>query len=120
MLRRVAVVRTDVSGEHVASIISVTFFTITAVKTLKCYIVFRRFLQELHSVISQKTVFFIVTAVKTSNLNTFPSVLSRATPCNIPEDGILHSHRRENLRSYTNMLLDETFSVRIVSTVLVE
>jgi hypothetical protein len=28
------------------------------------------------------------------------SVLKRATRHNIPEGGILHSHRRENLRSY--------------------
>jgi hypothetical protein len=28
------------------------------------------------------------------------SVLTRATQHNIPEDTILHSHRRENLRSY--------------------
>jgi hypothetical protein len=28
-------------------------------------------------------------------------VLTRATPRNIPEDAILHSHRRENLNSYT-------------------
>jgi hypothetical protein len=28
------------------------------------------------------------------------SVLTRATRRNIPEDDILHSHRRENLRSY--------------------
>jgi hypothetical protein len=27
------------------------------------------------------------------------SVPTRATPCNIPEDGILHSHRREDLKS---------------------
>jgi hypothetical protein len=29
------------------------------------------------------------------------SVLTRATRRNIPEDTILHSHRRENLTSYT-------------------
>jgi hypothetical protein len=28
------------------------------------------------------------------------SVLTTATRRNIPEDGILHSHRRENLKSY--------------------
>jgi hypothetical protein len=28
------------------------------------------------------------------------SVLKRTTPRHIPEDGILHSHRRENLKSY--------------------
>jgi hypothetical protein len=31
------------------------------------------------------------------------TVLTRATRRNIPEDTILHSHRRENLKSYTLM-----------------
>jgi hypothetical protein len=31
------------------------------------------------------------------------SVLTRATRRNIPEDTILHSHRRENLKSYTEV-----------------
>jgi hypothetical protein len=31
------------------------------------------------------------------------SVLTRATRRNIPEDGNLHSHRRENPRSYVEL-----------------
>jgi hypothetical protein len=32
------------------------------------------------------------------------SVLTRATRRNIPEDDILHSHRRENLKSYIALI----------------
>jgi hypothetical protein len=33
------------------------------------------------------------------------SVLTTATRRNIPEDAILHSHRRENLKSYIDLVL---------------
>jgi hypothetical protein len=35
------------------------------------------------------------------------SVLTRATLRNIPEGTILHSHRRENLKSYIGLLVRE-------------
>jgi hypothetical protein len=31
------------------------------------------------------------------------SVLTTATRRNIPQDGIVHSHRRESLKSYNNL-----------------
>jgi hypothetical protein len=65
MLRRVALVRTDVSEERVASIIRVT--RIDEVGTLSV----------------------------TRNRSTLRS--------HIPEDGILHNHRRENLKSYKHV-----------------
>jgi hypothetical protein len=36
------------------------------------------------------------------------SILTTATRCNNPEDTILHSHRRENLKSYIITLLVNT------------
>jgi hypothetical protein len=72
---------------------------------------FRRFLQETLGITSQKTAFFIVTAVK--NLTSYIALTVWAlyrrrnvSPVRyelgsyITEDAILHSHRRENLKSY--------------------
>jgi hypothetical protein len=64
MLRRVALVRTDISEELRASFLRVTRIgeigTTLAVVPPK-----RRFLQEPHGVTSQKTPFFIFIAMKT-------------------------------------------------------
>jgi hypothetical protein len=62
MLRRVVLVRTDVSEELNASIIGIIL---------------------VEAILSSETL-----------------VLTRATQHNIPEDAILHSHCRENLKSY--------------------
>jgi hypothetical protein len=72
LLRRVALVRTDVSEEPGASFAS--------------------------CVVPSSPIF--VTLMKEASGSSERSVLTRATRRNNPEDTILHSHRRENLKSY--------------------
>jgi hypothetical protein len=76
MLHLVALVRTDALEECIASITRVerigelgTTLTVTINRSaLRRNPLERRFLQEPHGVKSQKTAFFIVNAVKPSNL----------------------------------------------------
>jgi hypothetical protein len=72
MLRRVALVRTEVSE--------------------------KRRLLVAASVVPSSPI--LVTLMKEALGSSKTSVLTRATWHNIPEDTILHSHRRENLKSY--------------------
>jgi hypothetical protein len=79
MLCRVDLVRTDVSEEHSASTINVTR------------------IGELGTTLD------VTSNQRTLRRNAWYLVLTRASCCNILEDDILHSHRRENLKYYIRM-----------------
>jgi hypothetical protein len=95
MLRRLAPVRTDISEEPSASI------RVTRIGELGTTLAVilpsvRRFLLTANVPSSPILVTMMMEAL--SSFET--SILIRGTRHNIPQDAILHSHRRENLKSY--------------------
>jgi hypothetical protein len=101
---RMAFVRTDVSEKNVASIIMVT----------RTEVFIHSLLLLLVTANVARSSPILLTLIMEAVFSSITSVPTRTTRSHIPEDGILHSHLRENLKSYialTSWTLTETWSV---------
>jgi hypothetical protein len=92
-LRRVALVRSDVSEECSAYIIRVT-----RIGELGTTLAVTSSYRNIVNIVPSSLVIFNLKmeAIRSSETSDLTKVRWR----HIPEDGILHSHRRENLKSY--------------------
>jgi hypothetical protein len=87
--RREALVRTDVSG-------NISPPSSGGKVTASCYILLTSFLAR-----------WFFTLMAEAKISTETSDHTKTTPRSIPEDCSLHSHRRQNLKSYMKMLKPE-------------
>jgi hypothetical protein len=99
-LHRVALEGTNVSEEHIVSIISVTRIGELGTTLAVVHLFLRSVLQLLVTVNVVPSSPILVTLMMEPIRSSETSVLTRATRRNIQEDDILHSDRRENHESY--------------------
>jgi hypothetical protein len=90
MLRSVALVRTDISEERIASIIRVT-----QIGEIETTITVSASAQAVANVVLSSPIIFVLLMQATGSSEAL--VLTRATRCNIPEYGIPQSNRRKTL-----------------------
>jgi hypothetical protein len=84
----VALATTDVSEERIASIIRMQRI---------------RELGTIANIVSNSLI--LPTLVMKAIFSSETSAFTRATSIHIPEDGIIHNHRRQNLKSYVLLLM---------------
>jgi hypothetical protein len=99
MFRRVVLTRTDISEEHIASIIRMS--RVGELGTTSAVTDNRSMLRLIVTANVDPSSPILVTLMMEAIFSFETSVPTRAARHDIPEDGIIHCHRREDLKSYT-------------------